>query len=204
MNLTHRQFEILVAAAESESFSAAAQRLGISQPSLSESIRRIEREIGARLFERTTRSLKLTDRRASRGGVARERCAISSARWSGSPRARAAGRAASRSRHCRRSPAPCCRRRSRRLRASIRRSISPCTTCSTSVRCSWSPRASSISRSPIKPAENDELVFEEIASDVAHLVCRADDPLARRKTVRWRDSAASPSSASPASRRCGG
>ena len=30
MNLTYRQFEILVAAAESESFSAAAHRLGIS------------------------------------------------------------------------------------------------------------------------------------------------------------------------------
>ena len=44
MNLTHRQFEILVAAAESGSFSAAAARLGISQPSLSESIRRIEQK----------------------------------------------------------------------------------------------------------------------------------------------------------------
>jgi LysR family carnitine catabolism transcriptional activator len=39
----------------------------------------------------------------------------------------------------------------------------------------------------VKPAEIDGLTFEEIASDVAHLVCRADDPLARRKTVRWRE-----------------
>ena len=36
MNLTHRQFEILIAAADAESFSAAAHRLGISQPSLSD------------------------------------------------------------------------------------------------------------------------------------------------------------------------
>src|SRR4029079_10807305 len=71
-SLTYRQFEILIAAAESESFSAAAHRLGISQPSLSESIRRIEREIGARLFERTTRSLKLTDQGRAAAAVARE------------------------------------------------------------------------------------------------------------------------------------
>ena len=56
MNLTHRQLEILVAAAEAESFSAAAERLGISQPSLSESIRRIEREIGARAVRRAPRA----------------------------------------------------------------------------------------------------------------------------------------------------
>src|SRR5258708_29997323 len=72
MNLTYRQFEILIAAAESESFSAAAQRLGISQPSLSESIRRIEGEIGARLFERTTRSMKLTAEGRHAAAVARE------------------------------------------------------------------------------------------------------------------------------------
>ncbi len=72
MNLTHRQFEILIAAAEAGSFSAAAQRLKISQPSLSESIRRIEREIGARLFERTTRSLKLTAEGRHAATVARD------------------------------------------------------------------------------------------------------------------------------------
>src|SRR5262245_15178251 len=72
MNLTYRQFEILIAAAESESFSAAAQRLGISQPSLSESIRRIERELGVRLFERTTRSLELTAEGRAAAAVARE------------------------------------------------------------------------------------------------------------------------------------
>src|SRR3954470_22226105 len=72
MNITPRQFEILVVAAESDSFPAAAQRLGISQPSLSESIRRLEQEIGARLFERTTRSLKLTAEGRHAASVARE------------------------------------------------------------------------------------------------------------------------------------
>ena len=37
MNLTFRQMEILVAAAEAATFSAAAKKLGISQPSLSDS-----------------------------------------------------------------------------------------------------------------------------------------------------------------------
>ena len=72
MNLTHRQLEVLVAAADSESFSAAAERLGISQPSLSESIRRIEREVGVPLFKRTTRSVKLTDDGRHAVAVARE------------------------------------------------------------------------------------------------------------------------------------
>ena len=72
MTLTHRQFEILIAAAEAESFSAAAQRRGIYQPSLSESIRRIEREIRALLFERTTRSVKLTPEGRRAAAVARE------------------------------------------------------------------------------------------------------------------------------------
>ncbi|MBX9843708.1 MAG: LysR family transcriptional regulator [Xanthobacteraceae bacterium] len=72
MNLTQRQLEILVAAADAESFSAAAERLGISQPSLSESIRRIEREIGTQLFSRTTRSLKLTDDGRHAAAIARD------------------------------------------------------------------------------------------------------------------------------------
>ena len=59
MNLTYRQFEILVAAADCETFSAAALRLGVSQPSLSESIRRIEQEIGTEV-RRLRKSLDLT------------------------------------------------------------------------------------------------------------------------------------------------
>ena len=39
----------------------------------------------------------------------------------------------------------------------------------------------------LKPAAHDDLVFTEIGSDIAHLVSRADDALARKKSVRWRD-----------------
>ena len=60
MNLTVRHLQMLVAAAELGSFSRAAEQMGISQPAFSEAIRRIEEEVGARLFNRTTRHLELT------------------------------------------------------------------------------------------------------------------------------------------------
>lgn len=60
INLTVRHFQMLTAAADLGSFSRAAERLGISQPALSEGIRKIETELGCRVFDRTTRSLALT------------------------------------------------------------------------------------------------------------------------------------------------
>src|SRR5262245_30900207 len=60
MKLTLRQLEVLVAAADAATFSEAARNLGISQPSLSEAIRRVESELGATLFDRNTRSVALT------------------------------------------------------------------------------------------------------------------------------------------------
>ncbi len=60
MNLTVRHLQMLVAAADLGSFSRGAERMGISQPAFSEAIRKIEEEVGCRLFDRTTRSLKLT------------------------------------------------------------------------------------------------------------------------------------------------
>src|SRR5687767_5771011 len=72
MNITLRQLEILVAAADAGSFSKAAEMLGVSQPSLSETIRRIEAELGLRLFDRTTRSLVLTADGRHAVAVARE------------------------------------------------------------------------------------------------------------------------------------
>ncbi len=59
-NLTIRQLEVFAMASRSPTFSEAAKRLGISQPSLSSTVAKIEEQLGLRLFDRTTRTLVLT------------------------------------------------------------------------------------------------------------------------------------------------
>ena len=59
-NITLRQLRAFVAVADQESFVAASKTIGLSQPALSQSVRQIERELGARLFIRTTRNVHLT------------------------------------------------------------------------------------------------------------------------------------------------
>jgi len=53
--------EAFVRVAETGSFSAAARRLGVSKSLVSRQIAALEGELGARLFNRTTRSLTLTE-----------------------------------------------------------------------------------------------------------------------------------------------
>lgn len=60
MNLTLRQLEILVAIGDTLSLTGAAEKLGVSQPSVSETLKRVEAELGCRLVDRTTRQLALT------------------------------------------------------------------------------------------------------------------------------------------------
>jgi len=55
-----RQLEAFVAVATEPHFRRAAQRLGISQPTLSDLIPRMERELGAPLLTRTPRKVALT------------------------------------------------------------------------------------------------------------------------------------------------
>src|SRR5262249_1898787 len=59
MELRHLRY--FVAVAEAENVSRAALKLHVSQPGISRQIRDLEDEIGFQLFERSAKSIKLTD-----------------------------------------------------------------------------------------------------------------------------------------------
>jgi DNA-binding transcriptional LysR family regulator len=60
LNIGVEELETFLAIAELGSFSKAAERLFLAQPSISNRVQRLERAVSARLFERTTRAVVLT------------------------------------------------------------------------------------------------------------------------------------------------
>lgn len=60
MNLTPRQLQVFVFLAQTLSFSRTADAFHVAQPTLSKTVREIEEAMGVRLFERTTRTVRLT------------------------------------------------------------------------------------------------------------------------------------------------
>ena len=61
MTFTSRQLRAFVLTAQHESFSRAAEEMFVTQSGMSILVRELESQVGFRLFERTTRKVKLTD-----------------------------------------------------------------------------------------------------------------------------------------------
>lgn len=61
MAMNMKQLEYVITIAECGSFNKAAEELGISQPSLSQYIKKIEKQIGQQLFNRSGTNIRLTD-----------------------------------------------------------------------------------------------------------------------------------------------
>ncbi|MET9813437.1 LysR substrate-binding domain-containing protein [Streptomyces sp. NPDC006355] len=72
-----RQLEYFVAVAEERNFTRAAERVHISQSGVSARIRQLERELGAELFDRSTRTATLTA--AGRAALDHARAALAAA-----------------------------------------------------------------------------------------------------------------------------
>lgn len=59
--LTTNELQVFLAAAETENFSAAARRLGVSQPAISMQVKALEDRLGAQLFDRSGRHIRLSE-----------------------------------------------------------------------------------------------------------------------------------------------
>jgi len=57
-----RELRYFLALAEERNFTRAAARVYVTQPAFSRAIRKLEREIGGELFDRSTRQVHLTHR----------------------------------------------------------------------------------------------------------------------------------------------
>ncbi len=71
MNISPKQLRMFLVLSDTLNFSKAAELLFISQPALTKAIRELEGSIGLALFERTTRSVRLTPGGARMAVVAR-------------------------------------------------------------------------------------------------------------------------------------
>ncbi|WP_198026596.1 LysR family transcriptional regulator [Bradyrhizobium sp. ARR65] len=187
-----RQLQVFVAASRARSFSDAASKLGISQPSLSGTIGKIEEQLGFRLFDRTTRSLLLTADGRDLAALAEDLVRDFEAALRGIA-ARSAGKRG---------------RVSIAVLPSIAAAVLPQALSAfarefaeidLTVHDVLQDRAVNMLRDGIvdfavttQTATYPELEFNELATDPFILVCRRNHPLAQQKIIRWRAAAEYP------------
>ncbi len=61
LGITLRQLKVFLAVENTRNFHRAGERIGLSQPAVSRSVRELERQLDLRLFDRTTREVVLTE-----------------------------------------------------------------------------------------------------------------------------------------------
>ena len=61
MSVSHTQLKAFHAVAQHGSFTKAAERLFLTQPAISDQVRKLEERFGVLLFHRNKRSVRLTD-----------------------------------------------------------------------------------------------------------------------------------------------
>ena len=187
-NVNMLQLEALVHLVEERSFSRAAKRMHLTQPSLTKHIRNVEDALGAKVVNRASRAFTLdargscrlrlrpTDPQAPRGGCGPGDAGRVQARRGISGLPRAPSR-----------PRTSCPPRSAGSGRSIPGSGPPCgrPTAARSSRRSWrtAPRSASSARSP----SSAKLADEPLWQDRMVLAVPAAHPWARRRTVRVRE-----------------
>lgn len=192
MNITLRQLQVFAAASRARSFSEAADRLGISQPSLSATISKIETQLGLRLFDRTTRSLLLTADGRDLAAVAEDLVRDFEAALGGIA-ARATGQRG------RVAIAVLPSIAATVLPGALRGFARDFPEIDVGVHDVLQDRAIALARNgavdfaiTTQPASYAELQYEEVSSDPFFLVCPRNHALARKKSVTWREIAAHP------------
>lgn len=191
-NLTIRQLEVFAMASRSPTFSEGAKRLGISQPSLSNTIAKIEQHLGLRLFDRTTRTLSLTPQGERLAIVADDLVRTFQASLSNIHEAASGSRG--------------------RMSMAVIPSVGGSVTAHAlnlfyATYPDFDVSVHDISGAQgmawvldrvvdfgiiAKPANDSELNTELVHRDDVQVVCRRDNPLASHKVVSWKDVAASP------------
>lgn len=192
MNLSSRDLRAVIALIEERNFTRAAERLHLSQPAFSALIQGVEQSLGARLFERSTRSVALTPEGALFETSARRVLAdfdgmVDDFRAHAERRRGRVAVAALPSLAAGWLPGVFADFRARwpGVELALRDALSQ--------QCLAALRAGEVDLALATAGDTDaDLAVDDLCADDFHLVCRADHPLARVRTLRLADLAPHP------------